>query len=220
MVHKRLFEELWNSSVETVALTVDSDTEKLRRVIKTMKPAGHFILLHETGEAKFRVLLTYLKYGLDNGEAVIYVCSDSSVEEVTDAMLKFNIDVNRYQKSGALKILDYTQHYIIDGHFSVNNTLTLWKRYYNEAISKGFKGLRVTGETACFFKHNLLEELIAYEKSLHQTMDVPMVAICAYRAEQLMKSTNSANVYAELAKAHGNVLFTSIDKELGRIAIS
>ena len=120
MVHKRLFEELWNSSVDNVALTVDSDTEKLRRFIKNMKPAGHFILLHETGEAKFRVLLNYLKYGLDNGEAVIYVCSDSSVEEVTDAMLKFNIDVNRYQKSGALKILDYTQHYIIDGHFRRN----------------------------------------------------------------------------------------------------
>ena len=124
MVHKRLFEELWNSSVETVALTVDSDIEKLRRFIKNMKPAGHVILLYETGEAKFRVLLNYLKYGLDNGEAVIYVCSDSSVEEVTDAMLKFNIDVNRYQKSGALKILDYTQHYIIDGHFDVTNTLS------------------------------------------------------------------------------------------------
>jgi sugar-specific transcriptional regulator TrmB len=220
MVHKRLFEELWNSSVETVALTVDNDIEKLKRFIKNIKPAGHFILLYETGEAKFRVLLNYLKYGLDNGEAAIYVCSDSSVEEVTDAMLKFNIDVNLYQKSGALKILDYTQHYIIDGLFDLNNTLALWKRYYDEAISKGFKGLRVTGETACFFKHNLLKELITSEKSLHQTMDIPMIAISAYRAEQLMRSTNSANVYAELAKAHGNVLFTSIDKELGRIAIS
>jgi hypothetical protein len=78
----------------------------------------------------------------------------------------------------------------------------------------------VTVEMACFFKHNLLKELVIYERSLHQKPDIPIVAVYAYRADQLMKTNNSINVYTELIKTHGIVLFTWVDKELGRIAIS
>ena len=221
MVYKKLFEDLWDSSVELVSLNINTEIERLRRFVKQMKPARHDILLYETTEAKLKVLLNYLKYGLDNGEAAVYVCSESSVEEVTAAMKQFGIDTAKYQKSGALKVLDYTQHYIVDGRFDIDNTEKLWRSYYDEAISKGFKGLRAAGETALFFKHNLVKELVDYEKSLHKTASTtPMIAIYAYRADQLMRPNNPVNVYSELVKSHGNVLFSWIDKELGRIAIS
>ena len=186
-VYKRLFEDLWVSSVELVALNVNNETERLVDFVKQMKPAEHVMLLYETIEAKFKVLLNYLKFGLEKGEATVYVCSESSVEEVTAAMKLFGMDVAKLQKSGALKVLDYTQHYIIDGQFSIKSTETLWKKYYDEAISHGFKGLKVTGETSCFFKHNLVKELVEYEKSLHKHPGVPMIAICAFRAEHETK---------------------------------
>jgi hypothetical protein len=185
-----------------------------------MKPCDHSILLYETSEAKFKVLLNYISYALENNEAAVYVCSEASVEEVKASMQLFGIDVKKYETSGALKVLDYTQHYIIDGRFDIDNTMKLWNSYLNDAISKGFKGLRVTGETACFFKHNLVQELADYEKQLHKTLDIPIMAICAYRADMLMKATSPVNLYSDLVKAHGNVVFTWADKELGRIAIS
>jgi sugar-specific transcriptional regulator TrmB len=220
MVYKKLFEALWDSSVETVSLDVSNEIERLKRFIKVMKPGQHVILLYETGDAKLRVLLNYIQFALENSEAAVYVCAELSVEEVKAAMKQFGIDVNRYVSSGALKVLDYTQHYIIDGKFNPENSKFLWKRYYDEAVSKGFKGLRVVSETTCFFKHNLINELVHYEESLHSTTGTPMIAVYAYHVDQLMQPSNPVNVYAELVKTHGNVLFTWVDKDLGRIAIS
>ncbi len=220
MVYKKLFEELWNSSVESIALNMENETDKLNRFISQMKPGQHVILLYEAIDGKFKVLLNYCKYALKKGEAVVYVCSESSVEEVKAAMQKFGINVKENEDNGALKVLDYTQHYIIDGHFNADNTLKLWKSYYDDSVSKGFKGLRVTGETACFFKHNLVKELVDYEKSLHKTIEIPIIAIYAYHVTTLMHPGNQLNVYGELVKAHGKVLFTWVDREFGRIAIS
>jgi len=72
---------------------------------------------------------------------------------------------------------------------------------------------------ACFFKHNLIRELIEYEKTLHRVLDIPMIAICAYNASQINKSKDPANLYGELARAHGTVLFTGLDTKLGRMEI-
>jgi sugar-specific transcriptional regulator TrmB len=55
MVYKKLFEDLWDSSVELVPLSVSSDMERLKRFVKQMKPAEHVILLYETVDAKFKV---------------------------------------------------------------------------------------------------------------------------------------------------------------------
>lgn len=220
MVYRKLFEDLWTSSVENVALDTDNEIERLKRFIQQMKPSDHSILLYETSEAKLKVLLNFISYTLENNEAAVYVCSEASVEEIKASMQLFGIEVKKYEQAGALKVLDYTQHYIIDGQFDSGRTKTLWDTYLKDALHRGFKNLRVIGETACFFKHNLVKELLDYEKSLHKTFDNQMIAICAYRADMLMAATSPVNLYAELVKAHGNVVFAWADSEMGRIAIS
>ena len=150
MVYTKLFDSLWDSSVEIAALNLNNEFDRLKAVLKEMQPTEHAILLYETNEAKLQVLLNHLNYGLNNGEAAVYICSESSVEEVRAAMLQSGLNVSNLEKNGALKIIDYTQHYIIDGQFDIENTIKLWKSYSKEAISKGFKGLRVASETTCF----------------------------------------------------------------------
>lgn len=86
-------------------------------------------------------------------------------------------------------------------------------------MSRGFKGLRVTGEMACFFAHDQVKNLLEYERFLHRTLDIPMIAICAYNADMLSKSEDPINLYNELVRAHGSVLFTGTDNKLGKIEI-
>jgi sugar-specific transcriptional regulator TrmB len=220
MVYRKLFEDLWNDSVEPVSTFVDNEIHQLKNFIKQMKTTEHVILLYETLEAKFKVLSYYLNHGFENAEAAIYVCSESSVEEVRDALIGHGVDVKNYEQTGALKILDYTQYYIIDGKFEIDATARLLKTYLDGAIRKGFKGLRLIGETTCFFKHNLFKELVNYEHSLHKNSQLPIVAMYTYRADRLMEPNLPINIYSELVKSHGNVRFTWIDQKLGRIAIS
>ncbi len=134
-------------------------------------------------------------------------------------MKRFGIDVEKYEKTGALRILGYNDFYIIEGKFSPATTIGLINKMYNEALTKGFKGYRITAEMACFFKHNLVKELVEYERTLHRVFDIPIIGLCAYNAKTVIKASNPMDLYNELLKAHGTVLFSGMDKKLGKIEI-
>jgi sugar-specific transcriptional regulator TrmB len=213
------FENLWHNSTSWKHIETTAVPEKVIRFMEQLRPTNHLIFVYDSPEAKHNVLFNYLKAGLDVGEAGVYVASDENPSQIREAMKQFGIKVEEHEKTGALHIFGHEDIYIINGKFSITTTINLWNKLYNEALKKGFKGLRVTGEVACFFKHNLIRELIEYEKTLHRVLDIPMVAICAYNASQINKSKDAANLYGELARAHGTVLFTGLDNKLGRMEI-
>ncbi|MDH5690968.1 MAG: MEDS domain-containing protein [Candidatus Bathyarchaeota archaeon] len=213
------FEELWHSSMNSKAIQTDAIPNKVTDFVGTLKPTDHIIFLYQSEEAKHNVLFNYIKVGLENGDAGAYVASEESPSEIRDAMRQFGISVEKYEKTGALSILSYDDVYIIDGKFDIPTTIGLWSKLYDKAMAKGFKGLRVTGEMACFFEQNLLQELIDYERALHKVLDLPMIAICAYNSEDLSKTFNPINLYNELVKAHGTVLFAGMDNKLGKIEL-
>ncbi len=213
------FEKLWHSSVSWKTIEKIAVSEKVIRFMEQLRPTNHLMFLYDSPEAKHNVLFNYLKVGLEKEEAGVYVTTDENPSQIREAMKRFGIKVEKYEKTGALHIFGYEDIYIIDGKFNVNTTINLWNKLYNEALKLGLKGLRVTGETACFFKHDLIQELIEYEKALHRVLDIPITAICAYNASTLNKTDDPINLYTELSRAHGTVLFTGIDRRLGRMEI-
>jgi hypothetical protein len=213
------FENLWHASVSWKYVETTAVPEKMVQFMEQLRPKNHLVFAYDSPEAKYNVLFNYLKVGLENGEAGVYVAADENPNQIRNAMKQFGIEVEKHEKTHALKILGYEDIYIIDGNFSMTTTLNSWKKLYNEALKQGFKGLRVTGEMACFFKHNMIRELIEYEKTLHRVLDIPMIAICAYNADMLNKTNDPINLYTELARAHRTVLFTGLDAKLGRMEI-
>jgi len=171
--------------------------------VRRMKPKDHVIMFYSKPEDKHSVLFTYLKAGLDQGEAVAYIACEETPDEIKEAMNRFGINV---EKSGALHVIDYKDGYIIGGKFDGAKTMEFWKKLYDESVTKGFKGLRVIGETSCFFEHGLVEELVEYERSLHRVLDFPMTAICAYNTD-LVVNGGKRELYLDLIKAHSTVIF-------------
>jgi hypothetical protein len=76
------------------------------------------------------------------------------------------------------------------GNFSILGTMKLWKTLLDEATGKGFKGLRVTGEMACFFEKKMVKELLEYENALHRVLELPLTVICAYDADSVAREGN------------------------------
>ncbi len=213
------FESLWRNSMSWKTIEKIAVHEKMIRFMEQLRPTNHLIFVYDSPEAKYNVLFTYLKVGLEKEEAGIYVTGDETPSQIREAMKEFDIQVEKYEKTGALRISRYEDIYLADGELDVATTMKSWNTLYNRALKNGFKGLRVTGETAWFFKSKLIPELIEYEKSLHRVMDIPMIAICAYNAKMLNRSKDTINIYTELTRAHGTVLFTGIDRRLGRMEI-
>jgi sugar-specific transcriptional regulator TrmB len=213
------FENLWHKSTSWKAVETTAVPEKIVHFMEQLRPTNHLIFVYDSPDAKYNVLFNYLKAGLDGGEAGVYVAGDENTNQIKAAMKQFGIRFEEYEKTGALQLFRYEDVYIIDGKFDTNTTMNLWNRLYKDALKKGFKGLRVTGEMACFLKHNLIQELIEYEKALHRILDIPIVAICAYNANMLNRSKDPINLYNELARAHGTALFTGLDNRLGKMEI-
>jgi len=213
------FEGLWHASVDLKTIETDGVAEKMMHVLRDLRATNHAIILYESPEAKHNVLLNYLKIGLENGEAGAYIATEENPSQIRDAMKRFGIDVEKYEKAGALRILGCNDFYIIEGKFDPATTIGLMNKMYNEALTKGFKGYRMTGEMECFFRHNLVKELIEYERILHRTFDLPIIGLCAYNSKTVIKASNPMDLYNELLKAHGTVLFSGMDKKLGKIEI-
>ncbi|MEM2122352.1 MAG: MEDS domain-containing protein [Candidatus Bathyarchaeia archaeon] len=177
--------------------------------VRNMKATDHVILFYSNPEDKHLVLFTYLKAGLDNGEAAAYVAGEESVAEVRRAMKNFGFDVEGLEEKNALKVIDYRDWYIIEGKFETSKTMELWKKLYEEAVSKGFKGLRVTGETSCFFKHGMVRELVDYEAALHRALELPIAAICAYNTDVVARE-GEGELFLDLIKAHSTVIILGL----------
>jgi len=181
-----------------------------------MKPGDHCMLLYKDRKYKQSVLFTFLKAGLERGEAVIYIAGRESPQKLKKAMKDFGLDVEKYTRTNALNIVDYRNWYIIDGEFDTERTMALWMNSSNAAIAKGFKGLRAVGEMACFLKHEMIEELIEYEKSSHNFPENPFTAICVYHANIIDKAVEEEsyyNLYFDLIESHNKILIASSEKK-------
>lgn len=218
-IMQRNFEDMWHNAVSIRTIETTGVSEKVSHFISELRPTSHAIFVYESSEAKRNILFTYLKVGLENGEAAAYVAAEEPPSQIREAMNRFGIDVEKFEKAGALRVYQYTEVYIVDGKFNALRTIGLWNKMFNEALTKGFRGLRVTGEMSCFFKHGMVQELLEYEKALHRILDVPMIAVCAYNSKLLNQTRDPVNLYTELVRAHGTVLFTGIDNKFGRIQI-
>lgn len=213
------FEDLWYTAVNLETIKTDTIAEKARQFVRQLRPTNHVLFLYECSEAKYYILFSYLQVGLENDEAVVYIATEENTHQIRDAMKRFGIEVEKHEKTGALRILRCNDIYIIEGKFNIPTTMGLLNKMYNEALTKGFKGWRVAGEMACFFEHNLVQELIEYERVGHRVFDIPIIGICAYNANMLSKADNPSYLYTKLLQAHGTVLFAGVDDKLGKIEI-
>ena len=191
------FEGIWHTSMDVKTIEAETVAEKATRFIRHLRPRNHAIFLYESSEAKYNVLFNYVKVGLENGEAAVYIVAEENPSQIRDAMKRYGIEVEKYEKTGALRILGYNDFCIIGGKFDIPTTMGLINKTY-KPITKGFKGW-----------------LMEYERALHRVFDIPIIGVCAYNANMVIKARNPMDLCNELLKGHGTVLFTGIDKELG-----
>lgn len=185
--------------------SIELNRKEVLDFVKNMKATDHAILLYADPKDKRDVLFTYLRAGLEKGEAAAYVAGQETPEKIRQHMRESGIDLERYEKNGALRVVGYRDWYVIDGKFDVSRTIGLWNKLLVELKTRGFKGLRVAGEMACFFENGMVEQLVEYEKALHKTLEIPLTAICAYDSV-VVAEEGGVEVLLDLLNAHSTAI--------------
>jgi PAS domain S-box-containing protein len=170
------------STISTVAL---GETGVLRRsgleTVGDVPWGTHFCQFYETADDLIDILVPYFKAGLGNNEFCMWVTSESlSREEAENAMRKAVPDFAKFLKRGQMEIVSYGEWYLKDGAFDLHRVLDAWMGKLNEALAKGYDGIRVTGNTAWLEKKDW-KDFVDYEEKVNGVIGkYRMIVVCTY----------------------------------------
>ena len=141
----------------------------------------HFCQFYRTKKDLIDILVPYFKAGLENNEFCMWVTSEPlMVEEAKAALKKVVKNLDNYIKNGQIEILDYTKWYTKTGKFEADKVLQGWVKKEEQAIKKGFDGIRITGNTSWLEKKDW-KNFLDYEVAVDNTINNhQIIAICSY----------------------------------------
>jgi hypothetical protein len=175
--------------------------------LSNFDPGTHVILFYDTQESKRKLLFTHLKYG-EKSQGLAYVCSEESPSQIRKEMSEFGLDTTTVQGMNKLTIANYDDVYIVDGEVDVQTIISRFARMVDNYKGQGLSGLRAAAEMSCFFKHEKVDDLIAYERALHKRLAFRAEGICAYNISEL-STRGYLDLVIPLVRAHDPVIFAS-----------
>ncbi|TLD41440.1 MAG: Sensory box histidine kinase [Candidatus Jettenia ecosi] len=145
----------------------------------------HLSLFYQTREDLIDILVPYFKAGLENNEFCMWITSEPlAVEEAKSAMKKTLPDFEHYIIKKQAEIISYNEWYLKDGIFNLQEVLNGLVDKLSQAKTKGYDGMRITGNTAWLEKKDW-KSFADYEEAIDNVLSYyPMMAICSYSLDK------------------------------------
>jgi hypothetical protein len=142
----------------------------------------HFCQFYKTRKDLFDILVPYFKAGLENNESCVWVTSDFLTEaDAIRTMQKSVKGFSDYLKSGQMEIFPYTDWYLKGGSFDLKRTLNMWMEKHDQALSKGFEGLRVSGNPYWIDNKKDWDDFACYEAEINKVIGgTKLLVLCTY----------------------------------------
>src|SRR5262245_44647889 len=103
----------------------------------------HFCLFYETNEDLLAFIVPFFKMWLEHQEFCLCVASEPLIaEEAERAIREAYPDFEHYLEEGQIEITPYTDWYLKEGRFDEQQVLQGWIDKLDQALAKGFSGIR------------------------------------------------------------------------------
>jgi PAS domain S-box-containing protein len=145
----------------------------------------HLCQFYQTKKDLIDILVPYFKAGLENNEFCMWITSEPlKVEDAKAALKKVVKNLDHFIKKGQIEILDYSEWYTKSGKFDANNVLRGWVEKENQALKRGYDGLRLSGNTFWLAERDW-RNFTDYEEEVSNAIGkYRMIAICTYSLGQ------------------------------------
>jgi len=175
--------------------------------IQSIETHNHIILFYDSYETRNRIVYNYLSDGLRQGKGIVYICSEETPDQVEKSLKSYGVEVEPNLRSGNITLHTCDKWYIENGRVEPLRIISRWNSELNRLSSMGL-GMRAYGDTACFFTHDKVRELLRYEYSLHKVLTMPMDVICGYSLKTIVDK-GYTDMIMPLVRAHGKAIFTA-----------
>jgi signal transduction histidine kinase len=141
----------------------------------------HFCLFYETQADLLETSVSYCKVGLENQEFCLWVVAEPLTgEDARHALKRAVPDLDKYLADQSIEIVTAREWYLQDGTFDLNRVISGWNEKLARASTRGYAGVRVTGDTAWLEKKDW-KDFCEYEESLNQAIAGQRLAVlCTY----------------------------------------
>ncbi len=180
--------------------------------LEQISKGSHMVLFYNSQKEKHQILFPFIEHEIEEGQLIIYLSGEQSQRQIVKEMSTFGIDVNKHEKSGALKIIEGEEWYVENGSINKESVVKKWMKALSDATKNGFCGLIFSGEPTYFFRHNILEPWMEYERSLPRRFEFPMTAICRYKTRDL--ASRNLSYLLELVKIHSHTITSTSIQEV------
>ncbi|HLR04528.1 MAG TPA: MEDS domain-containing protein, partial [Pyrinomonadaceae bacterium] len=112
---------------------------------------AHFCYFYETKQDLLDILIPYFKTGLENEEFCLWVISNSellSVQEATSALRDALPDLDRYVAERSIEVVGHEDWFLSGNTFDPHQVADRFRKKLNEALARGYAGMRVNGSPA------------------------------------------------------------------------
>jgi len=146
---------------------------------------AHFCQFFETGQDLLDILIPYFRAGLGNNEFCLWVTADPVNEKLALRAMKRAVpELSSCLARGQMEVVSYASWYLQEGAFDMQKVLKAWNEKLQEALSKGYEGMRVTGNTAWLETANW-RDFTEYEAAINEAIgNSRMIALCSYWLER------------------------------------
>ena len=120
-------------------------------VVGDLPWGAHFCYFYETKQDLLDILIPYFKTGLENKEFCLWVISNSellTVEEATSALRNALPDLDRYLAERSIEVVGHDDWFLSGKNFDPHRVADRFKKKLNEALARGYAGMRVNGSPA------------------------------------------------------------------------
>ncbi len=162
--------------------------EKLRNsgidIIGDVPWGTHFCQFYQTKKDLMDILIPYFKAGLENNESCIWITSQPlEVEEAKEALRTAIPDFDAYLGRGQIEIFLHTNGYRNKDVFDSEKVISGWNEKLNQALEKGYEGLRATGDT-CWLEKEGWSDFVNYENKIDSVIEKhQMIVLCPYHLD-------------------------------------
>src|SRR5256885_1547952 len=124
-------------------------------VVGDMPWGTHLCHFYEAKGERFDILVPYFKGGLENKEFCLWVISDPlEEEEARNELRQAAPDFDRYLAERSIETLPHHEWYLKEGVFDLDRVIRGWNEKLEQALARGYAGMRVSGSTAWLQKEN------------------------------------------------------------------
>lgn len=176
----------------------------------TLGKHHHICALFYTDEQEYRVLLPFIKEGIERGEKAFHIVDTKVRDQHLARLQAAGIDVAAEESNGQLEVLRWQDAYIEDSRFDQRRMIALVEKALRGGHAKGYKQTRLVAHMEWALEDMPgVNDLVEYETRLNHVLPkYKDPVICVYDCTRF-----GAGVVMDIMRTHPMVIVGGVLQE-------